>query len=215
MDRFFGHSFVTLILVDHKICWIEEYSQVYFVHVLLQLNFISSCVTAAITGVLSLLVVLLLNVPSQVAPRCARMLALWTVVPHPIVNGLLVDLNCKQTWNFWPVSTQVTDTQVNIGLCLVLFACQSFLNPLIVSSMQVPLKVKLAPAGPLALLARVEDTPVLRGVVLCQVGFRLRLVETSVAKQPTVVLSDVRFEKDERCKSVEADQAEKLLFLVV
>ena len=143
------------------------------------------------------------------------MLALWTVVPHPIVNSLLVDLNCKQTWNFWPVSTQVTDTQVNIGLRLVLFACKPFLNPLIVSSMQVPLKVKLAPAGPLALLARVENTPVLRGVVLYQVGFRLRLVEASVAKQPTVVLSNVRFEKDERCKSVEADQAEKLLLLVV
>ena len=201
--------------MDYKICWIKEYSQVYFVHVLLQLDFIYSCITAAITRVLSLLLMFLLNVPSQVTPRCARMLALWTLVPHPIMDGLLVDLNCKQTWNFWPVTTQVTDTQFNIGLCLVLFACHSFLNSLIVSCMEVPLKMQLAPAGSLTLFTRVENAPMLCCVVLYKVCFGLWLVQTSVAKQTTVVLSNVRFEKDDCCKSVEADQAVELLLLVV
>ena len=201
--------------MDYKICLVQEYSQVHFIHVSLQLNFIHSCVTAAITRVLPLLVVLFLNVPSQVTPRCARMLTLWTVVPDPIMNSLLVNFQCKQTRKFWPVATQVTDAQVSICLCLVLLAYPSRLNALIVSCMEVPLKMQFAPAGSLTLFTRVENAPVLRCVVLYKVCFGLRLVQTSVAKQTTVVLSNVRFEKDDCCKSVEADQAVELLLLVV
>ena len=195
MNCFFYNSFVTFILMDYKIGWIKEYSQVHFVHVLLQLYFICSSITAALTRVLYLLVMLFLNVSSQIASRCARMITLWTEVPHPIMNSLLVDFNCKQTWNFWSVTTQVTDTHFSIGLCLVLSARHSLLNPVIVGCMEVPLKMKLAPTGPLALFTRVENSPVLCCVVLYQVCFGLWLVKASVAKQTTVVLSNVRFEK--------------------
>ena len=180
--------------MDYKISCLEEYSQVNFVHVLLQLSFISRCEAAAIAR-MSLIVVLFLNVPSQVAPGCARMVTLGTVVPHPIMNRLLVDFHRKQTWNFRPVPAQVTETQLNIGLCLFLPVDNSFLGVFVVSRMQVPLKMELAATSSLALFTRVENTPVIGCVVIDQVCLGLGLVEAGVTKQTTVILSYVSFQK--------------------
>ena len=180
--------------MDYKISCLEEYSQVNFVHVLLQLSFISRCEAAAVAR-MSLIVVLFLNVPSQVAPGCARMVTLGTVVPHPIMNRLLVDFHRKQTWNFRPVPAQVTDTQLNIGLCLLLPVDNSFLGVFVVSRLQVPLKMELAATSSLALFTRVENTPVICCIVIDQVCLGLGLVETGVTKQTTVVLSYVSFQE--------------------
>ena len=144
------------------------------------------------------------NVSLQIAPGGARMLAVRTIVSDSLVHCLLVHFQCKETRNLGLVATQVTN-----GGNVLLLSVRDV--PLAVRRLNVPLKVKSAPTGPVTLLTRVEHPSVLCCIVFYQVRFSLRLVIACVTKQPIMVLPNVRLEKHKCCKSFETDQTIELL----